>query len=102
MCGKKRNKEEDDGVANGIAASGVPIQANGRGAHQSLPPVEDQRPSFRGPGHPRSGRLQMGALGFASYSLSLCSFLDTLFVYVHLQIQFNSRSIIFDWSFILL
>jgi len=30
------------------------------------------------------------------------SFLDTLFVYVHLQIQFNSCSIIFDWSFILL
>jgi hypothetical protein len=71
VCGKKRKKEEDDGVANGIAASGVPIQADGRGAHQSLPPVEDQRPSFRGPGHPRSGRLQMGALGFASYSLSL-------------------------------
>lgn len=65
MCGKKRKKEEDDGAANGIAASGVPIQADGRGAHQSLPPVEDQRPSFRGPGHPRSRCLQMGALGFA-------------------------------------
>lgn len=32
--------------------------------------------------------------------LSLFSFLDTLFVYLHLQIQFNFCSIIFDWSFI--
>lgn len=67
---KKRKKEEDAGVGNGIAASGVQIQADGRGAHQPLPSVDDQRPSFGGPGHPRSGRLQMGALGFAWYSLS--------------------------------
>lgn len=103
--GRRGENEEDAGVANGIAASGVQIQAHGRGAHQPLPPVEDQRPSFRRPGHPRSGRLQMGALGFAWYSFSpffIFSFLDTLFVYVHLQIQFNSCSIISDWSFILL
>jgi hypothetical protein len=67
---ERGKNEEDAGVANGIAASGVQIQAHGRGAHQPLPPVEDQRPSFRGPGHPRSRRLQMGALGFAWYSFS--------------------------------
>ena len=67
---KEEEEEEEDGccsVNNGISASGVQIQTHRRRAYQPLPQVENQRPRFRGPGHSRNRRLQMGALGFTWY-----------------------------------
>ena len=55
--GKWRNDHRDGGVVHGVAAARIPVPADGRRAHQPLPPPQDQRPSFRGPSHPRNRRL---------------------------------------------
>ena len=98
---KKEEEEEEDGccsVNNGISASGVQIQTHRRRAYQPLPQVENQRPRFRGPGHSRNRRLQMGALGFTWYIsiflLLLLHFYSSFLVFFSFMVMFKAHFLI--------